>query len=519
VVAGEFRPDGRGDEWCDVDVLARIRRRSLARLRRAIEPVPAGTLGAFLPAWQHVRPARPGRDGRPPTPSRSRLAEVVDQLAGAPVPASALEPLVLPARVPGYAPAALDELTTAGEVVWAGRGRLPGGDGWIAVYPADRAPSLIGDPDPAGVSSPVHAAVLEVLSGGGAWFFRPLADRVAAQLGARDVGAGDHEVGEAIWDLVWSGHLTNDSLAPLRARLSAPPRPHRPLSLAVADPPGVAASLSGASAPTPVPPGGPAGLTPSARTSHVPGGPRRLGRPRLPTRHGPPTLSGRWSLVPAREPDPTRRAHALVETLLDRYGVLTRGTLAAEGLPGGYAGVYPVLAALEEAGRVRRGYVVAGLGAAQFASTGAIDRLRAVAGDLAGGAPPGGDHTATGSRRVGLTLAAADPANPYGAALPWPAPPHGGHRPARKAGALVVLVDGALVWYLERGGRTLLCWSQDDAELTLAARALADLLASGSGPRVRLERVNGHPITASPAGHALQTAGFGVTPQGLRWHG
>ena len=243
---------------------------------------------------------------------------MVEQLAGAPVPASALETLVLPGRVPGYSPALLDELTSAGEVVWSGAGGLPGGDGWLVLAPADGAQLML--PEPGEVSmTPVHTAVLEVLGGGGALFFRMLSDRAAALLGGPAL-PDDREVTAAVWDLVWAGLLTNDTLAPLRVALSGQQRRAAP------------------AAPGP------------RRPRPGPGGRRYgFGRPTMPTRTGPPTVSGRWSLLPGREPDgdarvgrngaQTVRAHTLALTLLERHGVLTRGAVAAERIPGGFAAV------------------------------------------------------------------------------------------------------------------------------------------------------------------------------------
>ncbi len=207
---GEFLPGGRGTEWCDSEVLRLLRRRCLAKLRREAEPVPPAVLARFLPAWQNAaRPAdreRPGRSRRPAGPDA--VYDVVEQLAGAAVPASALEALVLPGRVPGYSPALLDELTAAGEVVWSGAGGLPGGDGWLVLAPADAAPLLF--PEPGEITmTPLHEAVLAALDGGGALFFRALGDRVAARLGgsgaAADLAPTDQALAAAIWDLVWAG--------------------------------------------------------------------------------------------------------------------------------------------------------------------------------------------------------------------------------------------------------------------------------------------------------------------------
>ncbi|PZS02949.1 MAG: ATP-dependent helicase [Pseudonocardiales bacterium] len=457
LVGGEFRPGGSGHEWCDAEVLRRLRRRSLARLRGDAEPVSPSALGRFLPAWAQLVP--PGRGA-------AALDRALEQLAGAVVPASALESLILPARVEGYSPALLDGLTAAGEISWCGAGGLSGGDGWICLAPADLAPALLPEPDPDVVATPLHEAVLTVLDGDTAMFFRALSDRVYAggTLGSPD----DTLLGAAVWDLVWGGWLSNDTLAPLRASVIGRAPVRRP---------------------------------PAARM-------RRPGRARLPTRAGPPTLAGRWSRVPDREADPTRRSHAVVEALLDRHGVLTRGAVAAERVPGGFAAVYRVLRAFEESGRVQRGYVVAGLGAAQFAVGGAINRLRGFAAEKR-------------DRQPALVLATADPANPYGAALPWPdraAVPGSatGHRPGRKSGALVVLVDGELALYVERGGRSLLSWSDDPAVLQAAADALSLAVREGRLGRLAVERADGAGVHESPLAAALEAAGFRPTPRGLR---
>ena len=481
VVAGEFTPEAIGTQWCDAEVLRLLRRRSLAALRREIEPVPPGALATFLPAWQQVGAHATGVEA---------VAAAVEQLQGVPVPASALEQLVLPARVDGYTPSYLDELCASGEVTWSGAGALGTSDGWVVLSFADTAPLLLlPPPDEALGLTPLHVAVLEALDGGQALFFRTLADRVGAVL---PEPVDDPTLAAAIWDLVWAGHLSNDTLAPLRALLSAGTGAHR-------------------RRPTPA-------RSRYATTGGRPGG-RRSRRAALPSRGGPPTVAGRWHRLPARETDPTRRATVLAETLLERHGVVTRGAVAAEGPPGGFAGVYPVLAAMEERGAARRGYFVEGLGAAQFAAPGAVDRLRA-----------GSD--AAGARRrpsAPLVLAATDPANPYGAALPWPERPvdagagdagsAAGHRAGRKAGALVVLVDGALALYVERGGRTLLSYTDETETLAAAAKALADAVHAGALGALSVERADGAAVRASPLHDALTAAGFRVTPRRLRLRG
>jgi ATP-dependent Lhr-like helicase len=496
VVEGEFLPAGQAEarpvEWCDAEVLRMLRRRCLARLRKEAEPVPPEVLARFLPAWHGIG-AGTGRGRR--RADAGAVLEVIERLAGTPLPASALETLVLPSRVPGYSPALLDELTSAGEIVWSGAGVLPGGDGWLVLAPADGAPVLL--PEPGEVSlTPLHSAVLEALGGGGALFFRMLSDRTAAQLGHVPT---DNEVADAIWDLVWAGLLTNDTMAPLRIML-----------------------------------GGQQKRAPSQpRAVPRPRSPRRhsFGRPSMPTRTGPPTVSGRWSLLPGRDAvvddgsqgsGQTVRAHALAVTLLERHGVLTRGAVAAERITGGFAAVYPVLRAMEEAGQCRRGYFVEGLGGAQFALPGAVDRMRALArGGLEGTVSPQDRRGPGGSSSPESTvLAAADPAQPYGAALAWPDRPGEtvtSHRPGRKAGALVVLVDGALVLYVERGGRSLLSWTDDPGQLEPSARALAAAVRAGALGRLTVERADGLRAGGdSPLTKALEAAGFRPTPRGLR---
>ncbi|MFF5263417.1 ATP-dependent helicase [Actinomadura viridis] len=480
VVEGEFLPveavsGPLTSEWCDTGVLRTLRRRSLARLRAEVEPSPPEALGRFLPVWH-------GITGGSRLRGVDALVQAVEQLQGAAVPASALETLILPSRVPGYSPAMLDELTSAGEVVWAGQGGLPGGDGWVSLYLTETAPLLM--PEPAEITlTPVHRAVLDALAGGGALFFRTLSDRVNTRLrsdpggdrAATDI-VTDQDLVTAVWDLVWAGRLTNDTLAPLRAALGSGRPTHR------------------------------------SRTT-------RRGRPVLPSRTGPPTVAGRWWPVPDRETEATLRSHALAEALLDRHGIVIRGAVAAEHAPGGFAAVYPVLRAFEESGRCRRGYFVEGLGAAQFASAGAVDRLRALRAPAASPPDPWETSRARDGDRRALVLAAADPANPYGAALPWPVRGDevaSGHKPGRKAGSLVVLVDGSLVLYVERGGRTLLTWDDAAEALQPAVDALALAVREGALGRLTVERADGEDITGSPLASALEAAGFHPTPRGLR---
>ncbi|MCO8270978.1 ATP-dependent helicase [Actinoplanes sp. TRM 88003] len=466
VASGEFSPGGAGNEWCDAEVLRMLRRRSLAALRREIEPVPPRVLAAFLPRWHQIGGNARGTDA---------LAATIEQLQGIAVPASAWERLVLPARINDYAPPMLDELSGGGDVLWAGSGSIGSNDGWVTLAYADSAPLLLPPADDEFAATPLHQSVLDALSDGQALFFRALSDRV----GSTD----DTALAAVVWDLVWAGHLTNDTLAPLRALL------------------GGSGAHKAKSAP--------------ARTRY-----RRPGRPTMPSRGGPSNMAGRWSRLPDRDLDPTRRAAALADLLLERHGVVTRGAVMSEGPVGGFAGVYPVLGALEERGAARRGYFVEGLGAAQFAVPGAVDRLRALA------------EPAELAKRTGATamvLAATDPANPYGAALPWPERiidsgdgepvAKAGHRAGRKAGALVVQVSGDLVLYVERGGRTLLSFVDDPESLLAAGQALAASVRSGALGAMSVERADGDSVHASPLRDALTAAGFRATPRGLRLRG
>ncbi|MDR6866665.1 ATP-dependent Lhr-like helicase [Microbacterium resistens] len=460
VAAGFFLPEASSatdaeGEWCDVEVLRRLRMRSLAAIRGSVEPVAPEAFARFLPEWQHLGRPLEGVDG---------VAAVIEQLAGVPIPASAWESLVLPQRVHDYAPAMLDELTSAGEIVWAGHGAMPGRDGWVSLHPADLAPFTLPDPSETPATDPLEEQLLAALGAGGAYF--------AAQLREATGAANEQSVVEALWNLAWAGHVTNDTFAPIRALLAGGSQAHRVTRRA-----------------------------PRTRTFRG----ISLARPAASPR--PTAVGGRWSLTPPREEAPARRATVTAGLLLDRYGVVTRGSVQSEGVPGGFAQAYRVLAGFEEAGHCRRGYVIERLGAAQFAASTTVDRLRTFAG--LSDPPP----------RSAVTLAATDPANPYGAALPWPRLDDVPHRPGRKAGALVVLVDGALALYLERGGRTVLAFA-DDAE-TLRA-ATAELAATARGRRLdtlTVEKVNGQGMYGTDRGSALgvvlQEAGFVATPRGF----
>ncbi|WP_280271378.1 Lhr family ATP-dependent helicase [Nocardia wallacei] len=631
VVEGEFTPGSAGAEWCDSQVLRRLRRRSLAAARKDVEPVATAAFARFLPAWQHVGTGElRGVDG---------VATVVEQLAGVPIPASAWESLILPSRVRDYSPAMLDELLATGEVIWSGHGSITAKDGWIALHPADQANLTLPPPDdidltetqiqlllalgatvipqppatqretsphtkppesgtrpapspsrgrshPApGTTTPEHgdnaksptspndsaapspstspsssanppptspgssadpsaptfpgdsadlyaptspgstadpapspdgsakspptfpgstadsptptspggpqrasrnstpaanatgtpalsaassSGRVQVVPGmGGAYFFRQLSDAT----GLLD----DAAVVAALWELVWAGHVAGDTFTPVRAMLSGTTR-----------------------------------STTAHRTPRrTPRGRVYLPRATMPTRTGPPSAAGRWSLLPERASDNTIRAHATADVLLERYGVLTRGSVQGEGVPGGFALMYRVLTEFEDRGRCRRGYFVDSLGGAQFSTTDVVDRLRSFDTER----PQRTEGTA-------LALAACDPANPYGAALPWPKGPEGGgHRPGRKAGALVVLADGELALYLERGGKTLLTFSEDPRIRAQSAAALAALVHDRRVDSLVIDRVDGESVHGNTFATFLTEAGFAATPRGFRLRG
>jgi ATP-dependent Lhr-like helicase len=463
LIRGEFTSDIEGDQWCDADVLKILRRRSLAALRAQVEPVSTAAYGRFLPSWQQVGTHNSGIDG---------LAAVIDQLAGVPLPASAVEPLVFGQRVRDYQPPMLDELLASGEVTWSGAGQIGGGDGWIAFHPAESAPLTLAAPTEIEFTD-THRAIMATLGGGGAYFFRQLADN-----------PGD-DLKQALWELIWAGWVTGDTFAPVRAMLSGTRR------------------SSGRRG------------SPAHRQRQRPPRLSRYSVAHAQARWAPslrgdsdPTVVGRWSALPAAEPESTVRAHFSAEVLLSRYGVLTKGAVAAEGVPGGFAMLYKMLTAFEDAGRCQRGYFVESLGGAQFAVASTVDRLRSYLDSVD---PERREYHA-------VVLAAADPANPYGAALPWPAQGAG-----RKAGALVAMVDGDLVWFLERGGRTLLSFTDDADAHVAAAAALAELVSTGRVQSLVVEKVNGVTVLEPGAEgeraavqEALVGAGFARTPRGLR---
>ena len=635
--SGEFLPEvlralrSAGVEWVDAQVLRTIRARSLAALREEIEPVSAQVYGVFLPSWQNVRslsvrvaqtlpeasaygafmPSRRAatvvgervaplgsvaengaeHTGQDSASATEDLLTAIDQLAGVRVPASALETLILPARVPGYQPHMLDELMASGRVFFTGAGQLGGGsaqksDGWIRLHLSESSSLTLGEDYPEQLlrtenpelwevlqaPGTLEHAIYEALAHGGL-FVPALRERVA-QLMSAAAPAGQMvtfpdtaEISAALWRLVWAGAVTNDSFAPVRAMLagmrSAHPTPAAPARLTRVGRRGAGriaaarASMGNGLA------GGYGADSYGSSGYSAPAAGRGLRSLRGGLHAVAPTVapqdSGRFSRVDTLLQEPveaTVAALARADLLLDRYGVLTRGCLQVEDSAGGFSQLYRIYSAAEDRALVRRGYFIEGLGAAQFAAPATVDLLRSTADSLSVPASPQGFGATQGfgasaytpqrtdTERVYGTftvtlLAATDPANPYGAALSWPAIPsfaHEGegtvkHRPARKAGACVVLVDGAPVLYVERGAKTLLAFTTDPVLLEAAAPALARLVSAGGAEKISVEKVNDvellgthtlsasgseiveHPVEALRA--ALQAQGFYATVRGL----
>jgi ATP-dependent Lhr-like helicase len=469
LIEGEFRPGGNEREWVDADVLRSLRRRSLARLRQEVEPVDTDALGRFRVAWHGIGSGRIGLEA---------VLDAIEQLQGAAVPASTLEAEVLPARVANYQPSMLDTLMAAGEVVWAGVESLGERDGRIALYLTDHVARLRAPTPPPELEGRA-ADVLEYLREHGASFFAAI---------HQGTGQGfPQETVDALWELVWAGLITNDTLHPLRAYIRAEEKrsARRPRAAAFRS--------------------------------------RRL---------VPRTAEGRWSAVDTVAPRGadkraasavvTEWATATAQQLLTRHGVVTRETVASEAIAGGFSAVYDVLKAMEDAGRIRRGYFVSGLGGAQFAIPAALDLLRSLR------EPPEAPRT--------VVLAATDPANPYGSIVKWPdtasgsaaiggeAPaPEIGRGPTRTAGALVVLVDGLAAAYVRRGEREILLYPPDSEPqrsrvLREVARMLMHLAASREEGRrgMLIAEINGSPAPNHPAARIFIEEGFAPTAMGLQ---
>ena len=446
VVEGGFRPGGIHREWCESEVLRSIRRKSLARLRKEIEPVEQATLARLFTRWQGVVQPRRGLDA---------LLDVIENLQGAPVPASVLETEILPARILNYQPADLDTLIAAGEVIWAGVEPIGEHDGRVALYLSDKAALLrakgsgLREQGSESPTSEREARIVEYLKAHGASFFQPLHDGTG--------GGYPGETLDSLWNLVWRGDLTNDGLNALRAYCERP-----------------------------------AATKKQPRKLHQQTGFRSR-------RTTPPTAQGRWALSPERTASDTDWSHALALQLLARYGVVFRETAHAEGIAGGFSAVYDVLKVMEESGRIRRGYFAADLGATQFAMPAAVDLLRSLR------------IRRDGDKSELLMLAATDPANPYGSLMRWPAGGDQASSLTRSVGARVVLCDGSLLAYLRRGNPNIQAFlPEEDPARTQSARALADFLVTRAHTEggMLITSVNGTPIAEHWTARIWLESGF-----------
>ena len=453
LLEGEFRPGGSGREWCDAAVLQSIRRRSLAKLRREVEPVEPAVLGRLVTTWQGLVRRRTGIDA---------LLDAIESLQGAPLPASIFETEILMARLEGYQSADLDALSAAGEVVWCGVEPLGDRDGRIALYLTDHFPRLrraVEAPAPEGR----EAIILQHLAAHGASFYADLHQAAG--------GGYPGDTVDAVWDLVWKGLVTNDTFHALRAFTRPPER--------------------------------------GRRKAARPGGAHRGSRGFRSRRTAPPSAEGRWSLVGSRagqRVSPTEWSTATAQGLLSRYGILTREVAAAEGITGGFSAVYDVLKAMEDAGRIRRGYFVSGVAANQFALPAALDLLRSLR------EPPDEPEV--------VTLASTDPGNPYGTILPWsaePSRPEGSRRTTRTVGSTVVLVNGAIGAYVSRGARGVQVFlPEDEPQRSTTARAVAARLAAlAREAGLLVAEVDGIPAHTHPIAPFLTSAGFSPSAMGF----
>jgi ATP-dependent helicase Lhr and Lhr-like helicase len=463
LVEGAFRRGGSGREWSDPEVLRQVRRRSLAKLRKEVEPVAPAVLGRFLTRWHGLTERGRGLDA---------VLDTIEKLQGVPLPASALETEILPARVEGYLPGDLDSLAAAGEIVWVGLSGLGPRDGRVALFLTDNLgrlhrPPVLKDAD----LSPRETQVLAYLQQAGASFFASVHDGVG--------GGFPQETVEALWSLVWKGAVTNDTFRALRAFTRSAP----------------------------------SGARRGRQRPRTGGMVLPLGSGCRSRRVAPPSVDGRWSLVTNRAvagaaPDDTAYAAALAQQLLVRYGLVTREVATAEEIPGGFTALYEVYRTMEETGRIRRGYFVDGVAAMQFGLPPVLEMLRSLR--------PRPEEPEV------ITLAAGDPANPYGALLPWPAAEGRTRSPARAVGAHVILVDGALAGWLSRGSRHLLTWlPADEAERARIIRALAAALAALVRTQqdrggLLIQEIDEARATAHPLADALQAVGFLRTHDGLQ---
>lgn len=512
------------DRWVDGAVLRRLRSRSLARAREAVQPVNASAYVRFLLERQDVaasgEPALSGIDG---------VAQVIAQFEGAALPMAQWEGDVFPARVPDYRPALLDELVAAGEVLWAAA--TLAGSRVVAFYPTDSPLAPLPVDGEAGLASPMasepghseedalslDAAVLRALASAGPVPFRLLAEHVARIAGT--AAPTDRGVAEALERLVWAGKAASDALGFPRAGGLASE--------------GGSASLPAGQAPPPS-----RRRASSRRGRSLYREARSQARAAVVARQGAASafdaaLAGRWFALASSGQSSTAQAVGLVESLLDRYGVITRDIALAAGVPGGLTPLYPVLRAMEDAGELTRGMFVEGMGPAQFAARETVEALRACAAELEGG------RNAAAEPALCTVLSADDPACLFGAGIPWPevtweaagaAPAVDAAlvaaKPSRREGALVVIAGGRAVLWAAPRLKSLLAFTADGALLAAAVKALAafvrtQLKREGSAAARRklvVEHFNGRDVLVTPMADLLQKEGFARLPDGMRWY-
>jgi len=425
MLSGEFTPGGAQTEWCSADVLRLIKRHTLAKLRDQIAPLGAETLARFLPEWHGMNNVGGGVGAQ---------ADCLRQLEGLPLAWSALVDSILPARVAGFSVEMLDTLCATGRIAWDGVGRLGARDGRIAICARDRLGQAHRDcSDPLPALGEEHLRVLNLLRDRGASFLTDIKN----ELHAKTPGLTAEDISGIVWDLVWDGQITNDTFAPLR-ELGGHARPFRR----------------------------------GARQT-------RLG-------------GGRWSLAHAVDPpdvsdrtQQTSRALALANQLLDRYGIVSREAVQFEKLAGGFGPVYRTLRAMEESGKIRRGFFVEGLSGPQFALASTADRLRAAEPVPTARKPTLSDF---------VVLDASDPANVYGSLLPWPRSEAENFQPRHSPGALVVLLQGQLICYLNASRRHLITFGAADEDTTTlqsSLLALAQATIRSRRRRMTLQQING----------------------------
>lgn len=484
--AASIADDARASTWVNEEVFHRLRIRSLHAAREATRPVPATSYARLLLERQGIISPADGSPARLPASSGGMLegsdgvTRVIEQLAGIGLSASLWESQIFPARVRDYSPDILDELLATGEVIWSGQKKLGDDDGQVVLHLRDYLAETLSPPSgDSEALSDLQRAILDVLSGGGAWFAQQLSAMIQAQTqrSGNDEWITPATLHEALWGLVWQGYITTDIWAPLR---------------------GLSRTVS-------------ASRQPSRRSPRMRRGRPTYALPRptsvaVPVSYTTPALTGRWSLLPVETLNDTERMLAWTENMLDRYGVIGRQAVITENVPGGFPALQTLCRSMEDSGRILRGRFVEGMGGAQFAERHTIDRLR--------------DLTSSNTENQAFTavaLSANDPANPWGTLLPWPTHPSS-LVPARRNGAFVVISAGQLRLYLAQGGKKMMVWSENEEMPSPEIfSALASALRREPRLRFTLTEVNDKPVRQTTLFTLLREVGFSSSPQGLDW--